>query len=369
MKITQSNTTFIALMIAALITTACGKGNQNPTAAASSSNSTLAPGQSEPAARLIFDSENFTTLNDFVVPITTSHQCLGDVLKSYYVNGPDYMGSPLPFPPGSLNDALSPTTLPIYIKNVSVDITNTYYNDTQTGVVSTDQCSYRSIASAPLPSSCADFDVEPAAVPAPTVAPTATPNPTPVPVTPPVTPQYYGTGFYQVRDDWCSDQGAIADPDPELTKSYVGGVNIDIDRTQLGANEDLLMMVTYHALNTNSGQHSWPGSLVPAFGVNAAQGVNDTTILEVDLIGTAQNLATLLQVPQPRAWTYYNNPAFPIYFKQIATLEDPYGSLRTDQVYIPLSQNALVDRIRIERIRGSYHLFQIDLYRLGNRGN
>jgi len=53
--------------------------------------------------------------------------------------------------------------------------------------------------------------------------------------------------------------------------------------------------------------------------------------------------------------------------KEIATLEDPFGSLRTEQVYIPLSQNALIDRIRIERIRGSFHLFQVDLYRLGNR--
>ena len=111
------------------------------------------------------------------------------------------------------------------------------------------------------------------------------------------------------------------------------------------------MMVTYHSLNKNA---AWPG----------AQLDNDRTILKVNLITTGAALDTLMGAKQPRQWTAYNAP---ISLKEIATLEDPFGSLRTEQVYIPLSQNTLVDRIRIDRVRGSYHLYQIDLYRLGNR--
>jgi hypothetical protein len=94
---------------------------------------------------------------------------------------------------------------------------------------------------------------------------------------------------------------------------------------------------------------------------------DDETILQVNLVGTGLALSLLVGEAQPRARSDYDNTAMPIYMKSIATLRDPSASLRTEQVYIPLSQNPLMDRIRIERIRGSYHLFQIDLYRLGNR--
>ena len=51
--------------------------------------------------------------------------------------------------------------------------------------------------------------------------------------------------------------------------------------------------------------------------------------------------------------------------KDISTFDDPYAGIRTEQVYIPLSQNPLIDRIRIERTRGTYILYEVDLYRLG----
>ena len=89
----------------------------------------------------------------------------------------------------------------------------------------------------------------------------------------------------------------------------------------------------------------------------------------MDLIGTTLGLDLLLGALQPRAWSDYPSAAMPTYMKRIALLRDPVGSLRTEQIYIPLSENALIDRIRLERVRGSYHLYQIDLYRLGNRSN
>ena len=105
----------------------------------------------------------------------------------------------------------------------------------------------------------------------------------------------------------------------------------------------------------------------PISAVATDQTSNDRTILKVKLIGTSEGVDALIGVKQPRVWAYTNQATYPVYMKQIATLEDPFGSLRSEQVYIPLSQNLFADRIRIERVRGSFHLFQIDLYRLGNR--
>lgn len=340
-----------------------GKFIDKISAVESSSSSSSVAGGSEPGARIIFSAANFTQLDQFTTSQNTSHQCLGDVLKVFYVNADDYMGGPTAFPTPSAPDTLLPTNRPAFVKNISVDITSTYYAITQTSIVATDSCSYRGISSAPNPSSCADFDRTPAAAPTPTVPPIATPSPSPLPSSTPATTQYYGSNYYRVRDDWCVSQGPVIDPDPEITKASVGGVSIDLDRAELGANEDLLMLVTYHSLNENSGTASWPANLI----AGTAQTAQDHTVLKVNLVGTQQSLDTLLSVKQPRTWTYSNTSTYPVYLKEIATLEDPYGSLRTEQIYIPLSQNVLVDRIRIERIRGSYHLFQVDLYRLGNR--
>ena len=231
--------------------------------------------------------------------------------------------------------------------------------------MASDACSYRLSNTAPLASFCADFDVAGAAYP----TPTATPFPTPT-----ATPVYANTGMYRVHDELCTGQGPVLSADPDATKTYVGGVNIDLDRTQLGAAEDLLMVVTYHA--ERAGDESWPAnSAVPTGGTTeAATRPSDTimpngvdTALRVDLIGTNSSLDTLMGVPQPRVYSYFDQPSYPIYMQEIATLQDPYGSLRSEQVYIPLSKNGLVDRIRIERIRGSYILYQVDLYRLGDR--
>ena len=381
MKITQC-----LLLAMLMVLWGCGGKFTDNSAPTTSASVVLNPGESEPGARLVFSNNNFVNLYSFAdavntaTSLSTSHQCLGDVLKVFYADGDDYSGTPTAFPTPSITDGLFSSNRPVFIRNVSVDITNTYYPTTQSGILASDVCSYRANSSSPAPSTCADFDRIPAATPAPTIAPTPTPNPSPMPS---VTPgphdlgsnEYFGTSFYRVRDAWCTSQGPTVSPDPEVTKAGVGGVSIDLDRSQLGNNEDLLMVITYHALNENSGVSNWPAvnaldkdtglALAPA--KITAHGSNDRTILKVNLIGTQQSLETLLQVPQPRVWTYANTTNYPIYIKEIATLEDPFGSLRTEQVYIPLSQNALIDRIRIERARGSYHLFQIDLYRLGNR--
>jgi hypothetical protein len=345
------------------LVTACG-GSVTPTTASDNTSSTAStglvssiPGGNEPAARFVFHKDNFTDLSDYIANPQTNFKCLGDIVKTYYATGADYSGTPSAFPNDTrTTDAFLPTTKPAFVKNVSVDITNTYFPLTASQSLLTDACSYRDAGGAATTSPCADFDEAPPAAPAPTIAPTPTASPWATPTATPTSIQYYGTKFYRVRDDFCAGQGPILNSNIDTTRTYVGGVNIDLDRSAIGSAEDLLMQVTYQAYNSNS---SWPG----------VQGVGDETILEVDLIGTTLGLDLLLGNKQPRAWQDYGATAMPTYLKRIAVLRDPVGSLRTEQIYIPLSENGLIDRIRLERVRGSYHLYQIDLYRLGNRAN
>jgi hypothetical protein len=348
----------LGLLISLALLSSCG-GVRNPVAPLVNNNLSSAynyPGASESSVRYVFHEDHFTKLSDFATARVTPHSCLGDAVHAFYVQGEDYSGAPTSFPAASTSDDFLPTTKPGFIKNVAVDMTQTYYRGTVANTIQSDVCSYRGIANSAEPSACADFDPK-ATTPTPTITPAPTVSPTPsVTPFPTSTPYYWGKGFYRVRDEWCTGQGPIISPNEDTTKTKIGGVNIDLDRSQLGNSEDLLMVMTYQALNENA---SWP----------SAQYAHDNSILEVNLIGTQLSLDLLIGAPQPRPWGDNSNAQMPIYMKTIAHLEDPFSSLRTEQLLIPLSQNPLIDRIRVERIRGSFHLYQIDLYRMGNRGD
>jgi hypothetical protein len=342
---------------------ACG-GNRRPVQGFPTHTSTANTsweGAQATSVRYVFREDHFTKLSDFIIPKQTATKCVGEAIHAFRTDGEDYTGSPTAFATKTAADDFAPTYAPAFIRNVSVDMTATYYPDTVSGTLQSDACSYRGVANSSLPSPCADFDPVATGLPTtptpppPYVSPTPLPSPTPeVAATPSSTPYFEGHGFYRVRDEWCIRQGPIISPSEELTKSRIGGVNIDLDRTQLGASEDLLMVLTYHALDQNA---SWP----------SAHASFDRTILEVNLVTTQLSLDLLLGSKQPRPWSDHGNTEMPVQISRLVQLEDPFGSLRSESVVIPLSQNALVDRIRIERVRGSFHLYQVDLYRLGNR--
>ncbi len=314
------------------------------------------PDLSDPSARFVFDREHFTDLEDFVSYRYTRFGCPGDVVHVFKTRGPDYSGSPASFDISDESDELQPTYRPQFVRNVSVDITRTYYPETVLSSVQTDSCSFR--AEAVDSSACADFD--PGSTPTPTPPPPyVDPAPTPAPT--PSTPAYFsGLRFYRVRDAWCAGQGRYRmNAEIEATKSHIGGVNIDLDRSMLGEFEDLLLNLTYVAF---TGGRSWPYA-----GPDEMDPIDETQ-LQVNLVGTSLGLDALIGARQPRSWFDDADAQMPVYRKSIVTLRDSFSSLRTEQILIPLSQSPLIDRIRIERVRGSFQLYQIDLYRLGNRG-
>jgi hypothetical protein len=359
----------LAVLISIFLLAACGGSRRpvEPVVNASTGTTANWEGAQATSVRYVFRADHFTKLYDFITPKQTATSCIGDAVHAFFTSGEDYSGNPSPFPSKTTADDFAPTYAPAFIRNVSVDMTSTYYAETEPGTLQSDACSYRGVANASLPSPCADFDpiggtsvLPTPTAPPPLISPTPTPNPTPEPlVTPTATPYFAGVGFYRVRDEFCVRQGPVISPSEEETKARVGGVNIDLDRNQLGASEDLLMVLTYHSLDQNA---SWPFTSVPILHY-----AHDKTILEIHLITTGLGLDLLLGAKQPRPWSDHGNSEMPVQISRLARFEDPFGSLRSESVVIPLSQNALVDRIRIERVRGSFHLYQVDLYRLGNR--
>jgi hypothetical protein len=350
----------LLLLTCLLSLSACG-GNRRPVTPLNiASTSPVADweGADEPSVRYVFREDHFTKLSDFILPKQTVTSCVGEAIHAFKTSGSDYTGTPTAFATKTGADDFAPTYAPAFIRKVSVDMTRTYYPGTEGGTLQSDACSYRGIANASQPSPCADFDPDTTPTPsdpAPLIVPTPTPSPTPeVAVTPTATPYFTGLRYYRVRDEFCSGQGPTFSPNEDTTKSRVGGVNVDLDRSQLGTSEDLLMVLTYHALDSNA---SWP----------SAHYSHDKTILEVSLISTQLSLNLLLGAKQPRPWSDFNNSEMTVLVQALTRFEDPYGSLRSETVVIPLSQNPMIDRIRIERVRGSFHLYQLDLYRLGNR--
>ncbi len=325
------------------------------------------------SARIIFHYSNFRSLRDDLVSSASSaFQCLGDVLKVYKTTGDSFDGNPTAFDTTS-TDPFAPTERPAFLKNVSVDMTYAYYNHIAASTYPSDVCSYRAVLTEYV-DYCAEFDEAERILHGNFLEPQtpANPNPTPTPILGVShvetfafsNPMGTGSGYYRVRDYHCAGQGKISSPQIDVTKAYVGGVDVDIDRTQLGAHENLLMVLTYHSMGA---EYADPNSMpLPAdIAVNYTPN-DDETILRVKLQATGMSYAQLISALQPRSRFYSAAPITTV-MPDIATFRDPYRGLRSEFIEIPLSADSTIDRIRIERIRGSFILYQMDLYRLGDR--
>lgn len=351
--------------------------------------SLLDPDQKLKSVRIIFNDSNFTDILSFLQPnLHTQYTCPGDVFKYYKTEGADYSsvsGAPTLFSVTNASDSFPTTQKPAWVKHVSVDITQSYFLQTPVNGMATDaRCSYRGLVEERRPSACATFDhitpdlvnyytTPPPAAPGPNPfadlaifngAPAPSPYPTPyVPVDSvsgayPFAP-FIETGFYRVKDDWCAHQGPVLDADVETTKSKVGSVYFDFDRTYLGAGEDVLMNITYLAFPALEGSDS---TTYP-FPVSTF----DATTLKVRLMSTGQSYSSLTSVIQPRSSINNTNDASQVVVDELASLKDTFGQVRTEQVYVPFSAYAQANRVVLERVRGSYYLYQVDLYRLGSR--
>ncbi len=164
----------------------------------------------------------------------------------------------------------------------------------------------------------------------------------------------YNTGFYTTFDNVCANTGPIASADPTVSKLLSGGAYFDIDRTQLGSNENLILNLTFIPLGIKNTEPNL-----------ASLSTTEQAVFRIHLIKTNEATAVLQQRLQPRDLLYSSTDQYPEIAQNITVLTPPVGQIRQEQVYIPLSFNSTIDRIRIERYSGNAILINASLYRLG----
>ncbi len=165
----------------------------------------------------------------------------------------------------------------------------------------------------------------------------------------------FNTGYYSMFDNFCEKAGPINSGDLNINKLLAGGAYIDIDRSQLGANENLLLNLTYIPLGTNNRRPDL--QFVPA---------NESAVFKVHLMRSGQVTDLLRQVLQPRYMAYTASDQFPQIAQSISVLAPPSGQITTEQILVPLSIDPTIDRIRIERYSGTGILLDASIYRMGN---
>jgi len=166
----------------------------------------------------------------------------------------------------------------------------------------------------------------------------------------------YSTGYYTMFDNACEYQGPIASTEPSINKLLAGGAYIDIDRSKLGPNENVVLNLTYIPFGTTNLR---PDS------VNFSEA--ESAIFKVHLVKTGQTAEGIMQMFQPRYFSYTESEQFPEIAHTISVLAPPTGQVRQDQLLIPLSIDPAIDRVRIERYSGSGILIDASLFRMGYR--
>ncbi len=154
----------------------------------------------------------------------------------------------------------------------------------------------------------------------------------------------YNTGYYTLNGPACGDSQGV---------QSVGGVYIDLDRTQLNPNENLLLNVTLLPLG--------PSNVDP---VGDSIEASESAQFRVNLVRTSDTFDHLQRAPQPRAVLYSDPSSYPVLAYDLAILAPPTGQVRQEQILIPLSLDPTADRIRIERVAGSGIILDAHLVRL-----
>jgi hypothetical protein len=163
----------------------------------------------------------------------------------------------------------------------------------------------------------------------------------------------YNTGFYSTFDSSCAGSGPVSTQGGGPNGLLAGGAYIDIDRTQLGTYENLVLNLTFIPLNQNN---------LSATGVAFTS--SDNAQFRVHLVSTGQSGDTIQATLQPRFLTYTDNPSYPEVVQSLAVMAPPNGQIQQQQLLIPLASDPSIDRIRIERVSGTAILLDASIFRM-----
>jgi hypothetical protein len=165
-------------------------------------------------------------------------------------------------------------------------------------------------------------------------------------------PTGFNTGYYSMFDAFCKKANPLS-VDPEISRQNAGGAYLDIDRSQLQSDENLVLNLTFiplGLLNQNP-----DGSPVSA---------SESAVLEVNLVKTGLSEESVKSIPQPRYVEYADTGTYPHIVESLSVLSAPTGEIRQEQMLLPISIDPNIDRIWIRRKTGSAILIDATLYRM-----
>jgi hypothetical protein len=166
----------------------------------------------------------------------------------------------------------------------------------------------------------------------------------------------YNSGYYTTQDQACVASGPIQSEDPEVNKLLAGGAYLDLNRDELGPNENVLLHLTYIALGPNQ-----------ISGSGAALANNDVTHFKIHLVASGTSASEMQAAQQPRHLYYSDTERYLKIIDSIAVLSPADGAVRSEQFLLPISSDSRIDRVRIERYSGSAILIEAKLIRMGYR--
>ncbi|MBI4924911.1 MAG: hypothetical protein HY843_03220 [Bdellovibrio sp.] len=267
-------------------------------------------------AKIIFNQSNFYTFTN-PHPLTN---CSGDI-KTYFHLFNLQNNTPESYPENTANTAKNLN--PKFIKNISLDLTD--YTQTE----SNPKAAYCLLKNESIFNStnlrCASFRQS----------------------------SFQNFGFYSFLDAECEKLGPLQSSASSLNKLMAGGVYIDLDRSFLATNENLILHLTYLPLPIILTEDSDP--TYPIW-----------PIFRIHLLQTGESLADLENAFQPRNLFYTSDSNVQKIAYTFAVLSPQTQEVREDQIFIPLSMNPKVDRIQIERYSGSAMLLEASLIRSGS---
>ncbi len=167
----------------------------------------------------------------------------------------------------------------------------------------------------------------------------------------------YNSGYYTTTNSACINSGPIVSNDPLVNSTLVGGVYFDIDRTQLGPHENLLLNITFFPL----GSANFPLNQTTAFSVL------DTPIIKVHLAKIGQSGDTIRSITQPRILTYGSTTQYVQTAQDFAILGSPAGQIQQQQLYLPIAIDPGIDRIHVQRYSGNIIFIDATLFKTGYR--
>lgn len=162
------------------------------------------------------------------------------------------------------------------------------------------------------------------------------------------------TGYYTLHDSACVGAGPIVSEDAAISKSLAGGSYFDLDRKKLGARENLLLQLTFIPLGS---ENTDPAG-------EAIEPTNQA-YFRVHLIDAGDYTgSSTAGAVQPRHILFQDEERFPKVVHTLSVLAPPQGSIRQEQLILPISIDSSINRIRIERVKGSAIFIDATLHRL-----